>query len=586
MHLPSVTARLIFIAAAGLPAATVLLRKPTLFGWLAAGAGAGLLQWAAAVALAETLSWQSVHLVFIFCSIFALFWWRLGYQQKVEFRHALNPFALLTASFAAFLAIVVGYLNGWQGKEFVARSFLNGDTMTFFALLTRTATLDAAPVDSPFAAGHALAYPVGWHLALVRLSNGSAEFWLHHAFAFMPWIALLTVLLWAEYLREAWGQRVKSWTEAAWIIFGAGALAESYLYPQSHSLIPAALLLFLLLALRAVKAAGAAALGWLLLTGAGSVLLLRLNAVGGLVAVIVCGAVSCWNLLRLHGKVVRLLTLLIFIGATIVWVLNIPPAAGGLRPLPQLHLGAYTEAGLWFPALLLLLILAWHEREAFALLGWWLVALAAAAFLLLFFATEAILADNASRLIIWALLAAAPLSLGRLEFVGWNWWREWRFTLPGLGQRLVALGGALFAATIFFWAPLIAALHALVPLTVSPPHLVSEDELAAFAWLRAHTPAEAIIVRAPESVFERKHVAPLSLPAFTGRRQWRSEYWLAPRDKEFTALRDFFRGEGKVQNLSIPARTKFLFCGPEIKKCPAAGEEIWRQGEVTIKRLP
>lgn len=471
-----------------------------------------------------------------------------------------------------------GYMPGPGGGEaFHARGFVNGDTMTLFAL-----TRGQMQWRNPFAADQPLEYPTLVHetLADVMTATGSditrAAWWLIVPVLFGT--VAVSVLSSSVIFR---GQNVPLWTVLL-LLIAYGSTWESFTYPQSHTFLTGLFVLFVLLLVRRDQCEHALERRLLRFAVGGlAILLLFSNAVLGTAAVAVAVGSNILQLFnrswtprdRISG----------IIGSAILLVLFFffPPGAGALGTLNV----AYTAVPQFMVAAVSALVVLWAFWEtawihrSVTLLGA-SVLLPVLAFVTLAFSGRDIVAENSPRFLFLLALVGWPAVIPVVQRLGDQWWRQVRHVEHSVAELAVLWGGGAFALLVLLLPAAASVAGTLDVLVRKPPLIVSYDELEAFAWIRAETPPDAVFLRAPESTFENRAVAPLSLPAFTGRAQLRSEYWLSPDDAVLNEVREFFAGRGPA-----PRGASYLFCGPERSRCPEAGTNVFTSGPVIIREL-
>lgn len=489
--------------------------------------------------------------------------------------------------------LLVASRNGYRavpdgGEEFLARGFVNGDTMTLLALVNASGSRQEAVGSgllrkNPFAGNGTLEYPTLVHRALADVQSAVGA-----GINRIAWWLILPVLLGtvavsvlsAHYVFR--GQTLPWWSVVV-VLAAFGTTWESFTYPQSHTFLTGLfLLLVLLLVLRDQRAVlwerAALAVGaWTL-----ALLLLFSNAVFGTAAVALVVATNVLRLFepfrtrgdRLHGLLAALVLAALFV--------RFPPGQGALGTLNV----AYTAVPQFITAALPALIVLWaiwdtrwlHRSTALLAAA---VVLPALAFVTLFLSARDIVAENSPRFLFLLVLVGWPAVIAVVQRVADWWWREVRHVEHTVAEHVLLWGGGVLTVLSILLPVLASVAGTLDVLVRKRPLVVSADELAAFTWIRQNTPADAVFLRAPESLFENTEVPPLSLPAFTGRAQLRSEYWLSPEDEVLRATRAFFR---EPTNESPPA--DYLFCGPERDTCPGSGAIVFSTGAVSVHVVP
>lgn len=494
---------------------------------------------------------------------------------------------------SALVSSVNGYVQAPDGTEvFQARGFINGDAMTLFALVNASGSRQeavgsrdgAAPLlrANPFAGNGPLEYPTLLHRALadvLRFTGGDitrAAWWLMLPVLFGT--VAVSVLSVRFIFRD---QRVPLWS-ALVLLAAFGTTWESFTYPQSHTFLTGLFFLFMLLLVRRDQSpARGERIALRYAIGLIAVVLLFSNAVLGTAAVAI--AVTA-NLLQAMNRRWPLRDRISgLIGATILLVLFFlfPPGEGSLGTLNV----AYTAIPQFLTAAVLGLVVlwglwayAWLHGSA-SLLGA-AIALPTLAVVTLFLSGRDIVAENAPRFLFLLTLLGWPVLIPLAQRVA-DWWRRqvWHVEHTPAELAVLWVGGVLTLMIVLM--PTAASVFGTLDVLVrKPPLAVSADELAAFAWIRENTGPTDVFARAPESIFDDTTVAPLSLPAFTGRAQLRSEYWLSPNDRVLEDIRRFFAGNDRV-----PEGATHLFCGPERSSCPGSGRRVSEHGAVEIRAL-
>lgn len=525
---------------------------------------------------------------------FLLHRWRPGGNLVLTSR---SDIILLAALPVLASVLLVNSSNGYvqvpgKGEEFHARGYVNGDTMTLFALTRATEERARNPLDpspgsgvlraNPFAGNGPLEYPTLVHrtLADIMLTTGGditrAAWWLILP-ALMGTVAVSALS--AQYIFR--GQPLPLWLPLV-LLAAYGSTWESFTFPQSHTFLTGVFFL-LVLNLVARDQATAPSRRALLAVAAGllTLVLQFANAVLGTAAVVLAVLASLASLAdRRLGRGERLVTV---VGAAVLagLFLRLPPGAGALGTLNI----AYTAVPEFLAAGLLGLVVLWalwdtawlHRSGSLLVAG---VALPILGLATLIFSARDLVAANAARFLFLLVLIGWPVVIPLIQRVADWWWREFRHVEHTPSEQFLLAGGVLVTAAILLLPSASSVARTLDELVRKPAHVISADELHAFAWMRTHTAPDAAFIRAPESLFNRQEVAPLSLPAFSGRAQLRSEYWLSPDDGLLEYLRLFLAGQANA-----PAGAQFLFCGPEISVCPSAGVIASTAGPVTIRAL-
>lgn len=543
-----------------------------------------LLPFFAAAAFLPSLAALSL----VVSAVAVLMLWRARWSRALSFvAHSDLLFLMALLPVLASTLVVTarnGYATGLQGVEFSARGFINGDTMTLFALTNAAAARGPGQrplLENPFAGNGPLEYPTLLHeaLASIMVSTGAditrAAWWL-----ILPVLTgtVAVSVLSARVLLP--GQYTPLWAGVV-LLLAYGTSWESFTYAQSHTFLTGLFLLFLLLLARRDQSGvrgERSALQYA--AGALVIILLFSNAVFGAAAVAL--AISA-NILQATNRRWPLSERMSgLIGAAILLLLFtfFPPGAASLGT-PNV---AYTAVPQFLTATVPALVvlwglwdLYWLHRSA-SLLGA-AVVLPALAFATLLLSGRDIVAENSPRFLFLLVLLGWPVVVPILQRVTDWWWRAVRHAEHTLAASAVLWGGAAFTVAVLLLPVFASVLGTLDVLLQKPPRVVSTDELAAFTWIRDNTPPAAVFLRAPESQFDDLDVVPLALPAFSGRAQLRSEYWLSPDDAVFDDVRSFFAGRGP-----LPLGAQYLFCGPEIEKCPVVGSVVFSSTTTSVQK--
>ena len=468
------------------------------------------------------------------------------------------------------------------GEQYVMHGFLNGDTATLFALTWRAQETGRLNTENPFAGNGPLEYPTLLHGALGILLKTVGGDITRAAWVLMVPSLFGTLVVLTSLFRSLGPPDAP----ILWGLGGGAAVLfygwDAFVYPQSHTFLTGLFLLFVLLLLAGEQPrfdlgrvqGRTLATAWVV-----ALVLLFSNAVLGTAAVAVFSGVSLLRMFRERTLSTRL-AWVIGAASLIVLFLAFPPGEGGLGRLNVPYTAFPTIAMVLLPVLLVFRGLrqetGWHRATLTSMA----VVLPALTVVTLFFSRRDIVADNASRFLFLFLLATWPVAVGALRPLATSWLREARDRARGFQERLVLWGGiaASFLALALPAATTVAG--TTDSLIVSRPTVVSPDELAAFSWIRSHTPPDAVFARAPERLFEDLSVAPLGLPAFTGRAQLRSDFWLSPDDESAAKVLEFFRGDREV----LPP-AQYVFCGPERTPCPDRHPAVFTAGKVRILTL-
>ncbi len=479
-----------------------------------------------------------------------------------------------------------GYATGPDGRDaFHARGFVNGDTMTLFALTQASGSRhpDSGLLRAnPFAGNGPLEYPTLVHRTLADVMAAIGGDITRDAWWLILPALVGTVAASVLSLKVLLRDQTRPWWAALVGLAALGTTWESFTYPQSHTFLTGLFFLFLLLlVLRDQSGHALERRGLRFAIGALALVLLFSNAVLGTAAVAI--AVGS-NVLQFFNRTWPLrdrLSGLIGSGILVTLFLLFPPGQGSLgtfnaayTAIPQFLVAAV-------PALVVLWALwdtAWLHRSPSLLAA--AVVLPALGLLTLFFSGRDIVAENSPRFLFLLVLVGWPTVVPLLQRIADWWWRQVKHVEHTLAEHVVLWGGGTVVLVVVVLPTVASVLGTLDHLVRKPPLVVSADELGAFAWIRQNTPTDAVFLRAPESLFENPSVAPLSLPAFTGRAQLRSEYWLSPNDDALENVRQFFVNAGPP-----PPGASYLYCGPEMFVCPAAGAPIFSTGEISIRGL-
>ena len=194
----------------------------------------------------------------------------------------------------------------------------------------------------------------------------------------------------------------------------------------------------------------------------------------------------------------------------------------------------------------------------------------------------------------WAVnsvaLAQLPLALQRRFFVGayppaaLSVTQELAALRPRVRRKWALIVLALSLPATFLWM----SGYGFLIFQGSPTLYLSRDEYAAFAWIRAHTPSEAL--------FLSSHETGARLAAFTGRRVFVGHLFETPHavaEMDFVRAQFCQHTDPAVKAQTLAARgTDYIFVGPtERELCqgsvhlPAGIREVFRQGEVVVYAL-
>lgn len=476
-----------------------------------------------------------------------------------------------------------GYVSGPDGREeFHARGFVNGDTMTLFALTNASGGRDAPLRANPFAGNGPLEYPTLLHGALARLMNATGSDITRAAWWLILPVLAGTVAVSALSVKYVLRRQPVPVLSVIFLLFAYGATWESFTYPQSHTFLTGLFLLFMLLLVRRDQSESRGeriALRYAI--GTLAIILLFSNAVLGTAAVAVAVTANILQVTNRRWPLRERVSGLVGAGILLTLFQLFPPGAASLGTLNFAYTAVPQFLTAALPAFLVLLGFLnthWLHRSA-SLLGASVV-LPALALVTLLLSGRDIVAENSPRFLFLLVLLGWPAVIPVIQRVADWWWREVRHVEHALAEYAVLWGGAAFAVAVLLLPVLASVLGTLDVLVRKPPHVVSADELAAFAWINDRTPPSAVFLRAPESQFDDQRVAPLALPAFTGRAQLRSEYWLSPDDAALGDLRAFFAERGPILR-----GAQYLFCGPEIENCPAVGSIVFSSETTSVQIL-
>ncbi|MDP3685670.1 MAG: hypothetical protein Q8R32_02460 [bacterium] len=470
-------------------------------------------------------------------------------------------------------------------EEFHARGFVNGDTMTLFALTNSQLTTHNSQLrrENPFAGNGPLEYPTLLHRALADLLTATGgditrvAWWL-----IVPILAgtvAVSVLSTQFFLRR---ENVPLWSVLL-LLVAFGSTWEAFTYPQSHTFLTGLFFLFiLLLVLRDQSGRVVERRILRFVIGTLAIVLLFSNAVLGTAAVAIAvgsNLLQCFNRSwplrdRLSGLVGSVILVTLF--------LLFPPGAGAIGALNVAYTAVPQFLVAALPALVVLWALwdtAWLHRSPSLLAA--AVLLPVLGVVTLVFSGRDIVAENSPRFLFLLVLLGWPAVILVVQRAADWWWRQVRHVEHTVAEQVALWGGGAFTVLALLLPVAASVAGTLDVLVRDEPLVVSADELAAFAWIREHTPSDAVFLRAPESMFENLEISPLALPAFTGRAQVRSEYWLSPNDEILADVRHFFLGREV-----IPEGSTHLFCGPEISRCPLVGTLEFSSGAVTVRGLP
>lgn len=478
----------------------------------------------------------------------------------------------------------------YGGEAFLARGFVNGDTMTLFTLVNASALRPGGALlrENPFAGNGPLEYPTLLHRALADILKATGgditrvAWWLIVPVLFGT--VAVSVLSVSAIFR---GHRVPVWGVLL-LLAAYGSTWESFTYPQSHTFLTGLFFLFLLLLVlrdQSGRVLERRTLRWAI--GTLAVVLLFSNAVLGTAAVAVAVGSNVLQFFNRNWPWRDRVSGLIGSAILLVLFFLFPPGTGSLGTLNVAYTAVPQFLTAALPALVVLWALwdtAWLHRSPSLLAA--AVLLPTLAVVTLGFSSRDIVAENSPRFLFLLVLVGWPAVIPVVQRLGDWWWRQVRHVEHTLQELTVLWGGGAFMLLVLLLPTAASVAGTLDVLVRKPPLTVSADELEAFAWVRNETAPDAVFLRAPEGLFESAVVAPLALPAFTGRAQLRSEYWLSPDDDVLAGVRALFRGEETtLLTRKNPGDLWYLFCGPEISSCPDAGSTVYAVGRVTIRSL-
>lgn len=471
-------------------------------------------------------------------------------------------------------------------EEFHARGFVNGDTMTLFALTQATGSREQGTGllrENPFAGNGVLEYPTLLHRALADVLTATggemtrAAWWL--SIPVLAGTLAVSALSTQFFLRR---EKIPYWS-AVLLLAVFGSTWESFTYPQSHTFLTGLFFLFVLLLVLRDQSDRAFERRMLRFAiGILAIVLLFSNAVLGTAAVAIAVGSNLLQFFNRQWPLRDRLSGLIGSAILVTLFLFFPPGAGAIGSVNIAYTAVPQMLTIAVPAFLVLWALwdtKWLHRST-TLLGA-AVLLPLLGFVTLVFSGRDIIAENSPRFLFLLLLLGWPALIPLIQRVSDWWWRETRHVQHTFAEQVLLWGGGAITVLGLLLPTAASVAGTLDVLVRKPPSIISADELAAFAWIRKETAPNAVILRATESTFENTIISPLALPAFTGRSQLRSEYWLSPDDATLARVQKFFAAEDGEE---LPGGT-YLFCGPEILQCPQGGTPVFSSGAVTIRKL-
>ncbi|TSC62083.1 MAG: hypothetical protein G01um1014106_665 [Parcubacteria group bacterium Gr01-1014_106] len=247
----------------------------------------------------------------MFCAVLgvmsALLLWRF------RFARTILPFVRADIAFLGVALVMFGSIaavnsrNGYVpladgNEEFHARGFVNGDTMTLFALTKATESRGQGTGllrENPFAGNGPLEYPTLLHRALADIMTATGGDITRDAWWLMIPVLIGTAAVGALLVQLLIKREHVPWWAGVIFFAALAATWESFTYPQSHTFLTG--LLFLLVGLLVLRdQTGNAAERRMLRWGIGllAIVLLFSNAVLGTAAVAIAvgsNALQCFN---------------------------------------------------------------------------------------------------------------------------------------------------------------------------------------------------------------------------------------------------------------------------------------------------
>lgn len=498
--------------------------------------------------------------------------------------------AAVVLAYGGWVARANGYTRGPDGQEqYVAHGYLNGDTSTLFALTWRAQESGRLPTENPFAANGELEYPALLH-GMLGILLGT----VHGDITKVAWLLMIPAVFGVAGLMAALSDVLGSKDiSLPWWVGGA-LLAllyswQDFIYPQSHLYLLGLFLVLVFFLVAVDRSSGRERATNALAAWCVALVLLFSNAVLGTAAVAVFSGVGLLAIVKKNSFRERSAWAA---GAVVLctFFLLFPPGEGGIGRLNIPYTVFLNVFSLAVPALLVLAGLRRSPLKQYSSLTALAVLLPLLTVITLFFSRRDIVADNASRFLYLLLFALWPVAVPFVKHLADSWVREVRYHALPIGEHAVTWAYGALAVLALALPPLALLAQATQSLIVGPANIVSADELAAFDWIRTHTPPRAVVARAPERLLAPpaggvaglagSGVMPLGIPAFTGRALVRSDFWLSPADDVAQTAAEVFSGQRSFTDL--PAA--YVFCGPEGLACPA-GDTLFAEGKVRVVRV-
>ncbi|MGH9858043.1 MAG: hypothetical protein ACRD4B_09390, partial [Acidobacteriota bacterium] len=352
---------------------------------------------------------------------------------------------------------------------------------------------------------------------------------------------------------------------------------DTYIYPQSHFFLMALFVLLMCLFVAARQSAGRVFLYLAITAYIVMIALSFSNAVTGTAAIIVAMAFGLHlasNKKIPPGKRV-------FFAATIpLWLLIFALASPGNSSVGMpgfSYVAAVNMVRLSLPLAIIAVSVMWLPgRQPYLSLSAGL--LSVAALFIFTFSTRDIVIDNAVRFFYHALLAAFPLLLLPLVRGYFHLRQALIYTTRSIDDRAAAW---ILSVTciIFLLLPAAASVASSHDhLMFKDEHVISLSERGALWAIEEQTPKDAIFLANPQP--------PFSIPAFTGRRLLRADYWLSPDDVVLADTVAAFDGDRAAQEHVI-SQADYLFLQEAERALwePLPFKKIFDSSHVVIYKL-
>ncbi len=542
------------------------------------------------------------NLVFLYGSILLLgislfFVRRWKFVQKQSGYFIVSELAVAAAIGLTLLAAaVVAAVNGFQADgSWLMHGFYNGDTLTFAALVERSAGAPGHVAENPLAGNGYLEYPSVLHGAVSTLltETGLLDAWqaylpimtyLQIMFT-VPLFFLLFDLAWPEpnNLSEKWfgvSWRPAIFVVQALMIFWVMTLSwDSYIYPQSHFFLTAFFLLEIALLHNASKVAGYRQLLVLIPAYTVALLLMVSNAVTGAAAIAGVGAI---HLAAAADKKRGVKERVAFVAgiAVIALIYFVGSAGDATFGLPQF---SYSAAGdLLRLGVIIVLVAAaiLMQLGQFPLLQTMSAAMFGLGFVTFFFSSREIIVANASRFFYHGLLTAYPLILPVVIRI--YYWVRLQLLHSSRSWLEYVVGWSMAASAV-----LLVIMPSLLSVASAHDNLQRQDEQRlsgsmqeAMGAIEAAAPDYSAIVLADPSMAR-------FIPFFTGRSILRTpDYWLSPQDETVTTINDAFNGDLPSQQALAGQADLLLISRTNTEKWgDVRGEVLFENDEGLLIRL-